>query len=98
MGAGFHGTSPIIRSVPAPKNDVPVAIPSLQLQPCVERIHGAAREKVPDLFGSHHDIHAHGTARVQLRAGRIQWSRDLAEFTDYYIALLLRLLAHRKCG
>ena len=30
MGAGFHRTSPVIRNVPAPKNDVPVAITGLQ--------------------------------------------------------------------
>src|ERR1700733_8735965 len=98
MRARFHWTSSAVGDIPAPKNDSAIGVASLQFEPCIERIHRASGEKVSDLSGSHHHVHAYGSARLELRAGRIERRRYLAYLPDHRVTLLLRFFADGECG
>ena len=62
MRAGLDGPLPVVRDFTAPENHAAMLVLSLELDPAIERIHGAAGEKVAKLASAHHHFDAHGLA------------------------------------
>src|SRR5205823_14591719 len=58
MRAFFYGAFTIIVHASAPEQCLAAIINSLQFQPGIIRIYGAAREKMADAAGAHYYIHA----------------------------------------
>src|SRR3989442_9860610 len=82
MSARLDELFVIVLDFPAPENHLAFFIRGLQLQPDIEGVHGAAREKVPDLARSHHHIHPHVIAAPHCGVGAIDGRGNGAKFTS----------------
>src|ERR1043166_8770285 len=65
MRALLHRPSPIVVHAPAPAQDAAGRVARLQLEPHVERIHGACREEMTYLPRTNHRVYPHGLAGLE---------------------------------
>ena len=72
MGAGLDRPFSVIVDVATPEDGAAFVIDGLQLDPHVERVHGAAGEEMPDVAGAHDSVDAHRLARHHRRLRPIE--------------------------
>jgi hypothetical protein len=76
MGAGLHGALPLVLYLPAPENNLPFAVHSLQFEPNIESVNRAARKEVADRSGSRNDINAYRVTATDDGRGPVEWRDD----------------------
>ena len=64
----------------APEQNPAFFVGSLEFQPHIERVHGAAGEKMPDIFGAHDDVDPHVIAAAHGGVHAAEWRRDRPGF------------------
>ena len=77
MGARLHGTLSLILDSPAPENNLPLVVDSLQLEPDIESVNRAAGKEVADRSGSRDDVNTYRVTTPDYRRGSVDWSDDL---------------------
>ena len=77
----LYRTLAVILDHAAPENGLAFVVGALQFEPGIVGIDGPTGEKVSDLLGAHHHIHANRVAAAQGRLHAIQRRGDGRDFT-----------------
>src|SRR2546428_7477676 len=99
MRAGVNRAFAVVGGFAAPVNDTPFAVPALELEPDVKRVHGAAGEEVPELARADHHFHSHRVAAAEL-GGHTAERSDQLGWLEHDVRRARKsprgLLTHRK--
>src|SRR5438046_617516 len=98
MRPALHWSLTTVLDTSAPKYRLARRIRSNQLEPDIERIHGAGRKEMSDATGAHDNVDSNRRSRLELRARTVEWGGQFAHIPYKHIARLLGLLADGECG
>jgi hypothetical protein len=83
MRARLHRPAAVVGRFAAPEDRAAVGVLADDLEPDVERIYGAAGEKMSDLARADHDVEPHRRPGHEHRLRAIEWRGELADFADH---------------
>src|SRR5438445_10798348 len=99
MGTLLYRALATVFNHPAPENGLTFVVRSLQFEPRVVSVDGAAGKEVADLFRANHDVNTHGVATPHDRLHAVKWRCDRGGFARARRRdLCLRFFTYRERG